>query len=102
MSFRREEQENKKLAQIIPADGWFAVYTIENSEDVYAPLACWALVTSDSDPEGAVVGRIADEYNMSAEDSTNFDRYVHYKFIPREELDNNKTLKPRTRRKKVN
>lgn len=102
MNYKREEPENRKITQIIPADGWFAVYAIENGDDVYAPLACWALVTSDSDPEGAVVGRIADEYNMCAEEHGNFDRYVHYKFIPQEELDNNKTLKPRTRRKKVN
>lgn len=54
-----ETSNDKHIVQLIPADGWVAVYRDDNTE-LRAPLVAWALrrdgqvVPLDTDPAGDV------------------------------------------------
>jgi hypothetical protein len=40
--------EDRKILQIIPADGWGVVF-LENETEVVRPLVCWALADGNMD-----------------------------------------------------
>jgi len=68
---------SKEILQIIPADGWVAVYTLpDHPFYVICPLACWALVRENDDPTYVVgidgTGKLAE----IAEDADNFHEYI--------------------------
>ncbi len=69
----------EKIIQIIPADGWSAVYAEKKEDGIYLPffmpLACWALI-EEKDGERRVVGLDGPDYIDSAEDSCNFLGYA--------------------------
>lgn len=73
MNPERERQLASKIQQMLPADGWRAVYSGEGGKPWADPLVCWALVcTPDRNDEGhdfgealpwsqqAIVGFVAD------------------------------------------
>lgn len=66
----------KKILQIIPAAGWFAVYKNEGEPETLSPLACWALV-EDEEGNTNVQGMDADDYVDFVEDIGNFSKYSH-------------------------
>jgi hypothetical protein len=63
-----------KILQIMPANGWGAVF-VENEDELIAPLAGWALVSKD-DGTSSVMGLVAWEHVELAETQPNFARYV--------------------------
>lgn len=65
-----------KITQIIPAVGWQAMYEDSNhSEQTFVfPLACFAVIEDDG--QSTVVGLVASDMVHSAEDDSNFIRYV--------------------------
>ncbi len=67
--------EKRKILQIIPADGWAAVYQIEKNKEL-VPLVCWALVREEEGTEH-VVGMVVEDGNLIAEaaDAENFSHY---------------------------
>lgn len=65
-AMNRKKKTMRRIVQIIPADGWFAVFAsrLPTGEVVLQdqPLACWALI-EDEDEEGSwrdVIGLTAD------------------------------------------
>ena len=81
--------EQKKILQIVPAEGWIAWYKDESGTELYQdPLVCWALVEplpeelrglDNEDPTlyRYVVGIVVDGDGSSevASDIDNFSRY---------------------------
>ena len=63
-----------KITQIMPANGWGAVF-VEDGEELITPLAGWALVTQDDGGTG-VMGLVAWERVELAETQPNFSRYM--------------------------
>lgn len=71
----------RKILQVIPAEGWFAVYKENDGSESSVRLACWALVeeTDDEFTDNVVVG-METGYDQSvdfADTAVNFVRYVH-------------------------
>lgn len=69
--------EDVKILQIMPADGWVAVYDGGEEGEMEEPLACFALVQVDykngDGPQTEVRGMAPDEKLMSfVEDASNF------------------------------
>ncbi len=69
--------EEVKILQIMPAEGWVAVYDGGEEGDMEEPLACFALVQVDykngDGPQTEVRGMAPDEKLMAfVEDATNF------------------------------
>lgn len=65
---------NEKIAQIIPATDWFAVYKNEDSGRFFTmPLACWALLKSGEQ----VVGMDGSDMIVSCEEQANWVGYWH-------------------------
>lgn len=68
-------EPDSNILQIIPADGWFAIYNIEGKE-TRSPLVCWALVEKDSERD--IRGMDADgdgDFISDAADAGNFIRF---------------------------
>ncbi len=63
-----------KILQIMPANGWGAVF-VEDGEELITPLAGWALITQD-DGASSVMGLVAWERVELAETQPNFARYM--------------------------
>ena len=63
-----------KILQIMPANGWGAVF-VEDGEELITPLAVWALVSKDDGGTG-VMGLVAWERVELAETQPNFARYM--------------------------
>lgn len=40
----------RKILQILPADGWYAVFTNTGGDDAFDPLVCFALVEDRHPP----------------------------------------------------
>ena len=67
--------ENKKLVQLIPADGWMAIYRHEQTQREYKEmLACWGL-RQDGEVTGLCSTGIID--GLGCETAGNFLRYDH-------------------------
>ncbi|QNK66503.1 hypothetical protein [Variovorax sp. PAMC26660] len=69
--------EEVKILQIMPADGWVAVYDGGEEGEMEEPLACFALVQVDykngDGPQTEVRGMAPDEKLMAfVEDASNF------------------------------
>jgi len=69
------------IKQILPAEGWYALYEQKSGGYCKSLLSCWALVQR-KDPSGKVrdmvEGMASVEYGIeSAEASDNFDGYCH-------------------------
>jgi len=63
-----------KILQIIPADGWYALYKDED-EMLAEPLVCFALV-EDNDNEQYIKGMCCDHINIECADiPSNFAGY---------------------------
>jgi len=75
----RDRNAKRKVIQIIPADGWFARYTdaSQDSPDNVYPLACWALVESETGERWVEGMDSASDGIALAPDTTNFIEYVH-------------------------
>ena len=71
--------KNRKILQIIPADGWWARMMKQDPE--FQPLACWALIEGE-DADGVVMGMIAGECVEFVEDEEKFDAYFHTSELP--------------------
>ena len=65
---------NRKIIQIVPSVGWFALY-LEDGSVRKDPLACWALV-EDDDGFRHVIGMEATDFVSSAEDIGGFQGYA--------------------------
>lgn len=68
---------DRRILQIIPADGWLAVYdhTVADVEDIRScPLVCWALV-ADQNGSTNVIGMDAD-YIAGSRESGRFLGYI--------------------------
>ena len=63
-----------KILQIMPANGWGAVF-VEDGEELITPLAGWALV-SQVDGASSVMGLVAWDHVELAETQPNFARYM--------------------------
>lgn len=69
--------EIKRIIQIMPADGWYAIYDGHDDGELWEKLACWALVEMN-DGETEVVGMDADGYSLQpCFETSNFVRYEH-------------------------
>lgn len=69
--------EEVKILQIMPADGWVAVYDGGDEGEMEEPLACFALVSADyqngEGPQTEVRGMSPDGKSMVfVEDASNF------------------------------
>ncbi len=89
--------EDVKILQIMPAEGWVAVYDGGDEGEMEEPLACFALVQVDyKNGDGIqteVRGMAPDEKLMAfVEDATNFRRFAALK---------KPTTKRKTRRGRV-
>jgi DNA gyrase inhibitor GyrI len=74
---------DKKIIQIIPAAGWYAVYA-DSGTETRCPLACWGLY----DEWNEVVGMDTDSSADGPQDCSlmsNFLRYEHESQIPIEQ-----------------
>jgi len=66
-----------KILQIMPADGWFAVYEGDYKDiTLFRPLVCWTLTECD-DGTTIVVGMEVDEEGNAIPRSEGFVRYHH-------------------------
>jgi hypothetical protein len=63
-----------KILQIMPANGWGAVF-VEDGEELITPLAGWALVNKEDGATG-VMGLVAWDRVELAETQPNFARYM--------------------------
>lgn len=74
---------DRKILQIMPADGWGAAFE-DGEDEVISPLVGWALV-QDATGGSAVVGLVAtDEKVELCDDDTDFSGYV---FLPDADSD---------------
>jgi len=71
----------RKIHQIIPADGIYAVNAASETDITFHRIACWALV-DDKDGEQAVCGMTVGLLLRFAEDHVDFDGYVHESELP--------------------
>jgi len=67
---------DRKIVQLLPADGWFAVYENDDGSEIKSALSCWALVR-DAEGDTSVMGMDAADYVDFAEDTKNFKNYSH-------------------------
>lgn len=58
MSAERERRLAPKVLQLLPADGWRAVYAGEDGAPVADPLVCWALISTPDRDEGHEYGEV--------------------------------------------
>lgn len=65
----------KQVRQIIPANGWQAIYEQEDGGLYAAPLCCWAVV-EDEDGDSFVVGMDADSAVGACEEVSNFVGFI--------------------------
>ena len=67
---------SEKIIQIIPADGWFAVFQMDDEAELTLPLNCWALF-QDEDGASRVEGLYVDAAGdcSAAKAASNFLRY---------------------------
>lgn len=65
----------RKIRQILPGDGWYAIYESNNQAN-YARLVCWALT------DEGIEGIDAADYAGFCEDNSNFQGYIHESEIP--------------------
>lgn len=73
--------EKREIIQIMPAGGWYAVFTDGDKGELKSPLVAWALVrTTDGDDVCNSVEGIdsADGLTDPVTGSRNFDRYEHF------------------------
>jgi hypothetical protein len=68
----------EKILQIIPADGWRAVYHKDDGTPVSENVACWAVVM-DQDCDCFVVGMYSGDPGLLRmdKDLENFSHYYH-------------------------
>ena len=71
----------RKIHQIIPADGIYAVNAASETEISFERVACWALVT-DEKGEQSVCGMGLSLVLHFCEDHIHFDGYVHESELP--------------------
>ncbi len=65
----------EKILQIIPADGWYALYECEN-ETLLEPLVCFALIEDDNN-EQYIKGMCCDHISIEFADfPNNFVKYI--------------------------
>jgi hypothetical protein len=62
----------RKIVQIIPATGWYAVYQVEGNEE-RAELACWGLYD-----DGEVVGMDTGGDTIGPEDCSVVSNFLRY------------------------
>lgn len=67
---------SKKIIQIIPAEGWLALYNDGQGGQFADRIAMWALV-QDEDGKTDVEGLSATDYVDRCEEMVNFDCYIH-------------------------
>jgi hypothetical protein len=67
---------SEKIVQIIPADGWFAVFAMDDGAELSMPLNCWALF-QDEDGSSTIDGVYVDAAGdcSAAKAASNFLRY---------------------------
>lgn len=75
----------RKIKQILPADGIYAVYAASETEISFERVICWALV--DNAGESEVCGMFAKELVDFCEDRIHFDGYVHEADLSTEDSD---------------
>lgn len=66
-----------KIIQIIPAEGWNAVFSSATESKTSERLACWALTDA-----GTVHGMVAIKGN-APELAENVDNFLEYHFLPK-------------------
>jgi Family of unknown function (DUF6253) len=66
-----------KITQIIPAEGWAAVFTSATESKTSERLVCWALTDT-----GTVHGMVALKGN-APDLAENVDNFVEYHFVPK-------------------
>jgi hypothetical protein len=54
-----------KILQIIPAEGWSAIYADGDGEIFVMPLVCWALVESANVDGEEIIGMTADDSHIT-------------------------------------
>ena len=74
---------NEKITQIIPADGWFAVFKMDDDAELSMPLNCWALF-QDEDGSSRIDGVYVDAAGdcSAAKAASNFLRYKRVSSTP--------------------
>ena len=75
MFVERASFMEKKILQIIPADGWLAVFTNEDKTRTKFPLVCWALVEDEHGQ--SVQGMYGGDYVEFCMEISNFSEYEH-------------------------
>jgi hypothetical protein len=77
--------KDRVILQIIPADGWFAEYEGNNNEEIWVPLAFWALCRGGPDYEDdeTFIEGYDDPGGVSADGCSNFKCYIHETGIDR-------------------
>lgn len=65
-----------KILQIMPADGWYAHYIV-NEEDYISPLVCWALIEFD-DGHHQILGMITEKGMTSTLFCTSDEGFTRY------------------------
>ncbi|MCC7359704.1 MAG: hypothetical protein IT317_09515 [Anaerolineales bacterium] len=67
---------DRKIAQIMPADGWGAAFA-DGEDEIVSPLVGWALV-QDASGASAVVGLVASDDQVElCDDDSDFTGYVY-------------------------
>ena len=71
----------RRIKQIIPADGWEAVYD-DAGDEIVGPLACWALVetTEAGEDYGEIVGIDPAGRGWGGEFADDDMNFVQYRF----------------------
>lgn len=64
----------KQVKQIIPAEGWRAVYKEDDGSLFVQPLCCWAVVDENGDT--SVVGMDASDMVEACDEASNFLGYI--------------------------
>lgn len=85
----RQSDTEKKILQIMPAEGWFARYidaagASDHDPDNLVPLTCWALVEDENGSRRVEGMDSASDGVALVEDTTNFSEYVHASEIDEE------------------
>ncbi len=77
----------RKIAQIMPANGWAAIFD-EDGDELVTPLVGWALV-QDGEGGASVVGLVASEQVELCDRQPHFSRYAYVAdmFVEDEDLD---------------
>lgn len=78
---RQVSDQHSKIIQIMPAEGWFAVYDADDGDDEdFSPLTAWALFEDQHGDRwlaGIDMNGVGPEGNEPCEADSNFVRYVH-------------------------